>query len=208
VSPRRSATDAANSRQTIIKRAVELASVEGLETISFAQLAEQVQMSKAGVSGHFKNKQELQLAALSEAIQMFRHAVLERAVHSKPGLTRLLARCDCWSDYLGSSTFPGGCFLTAAATEYDGRPGPIRDAIAAALRAWNTHLETEIQTAIDNQELKADSSPPQLAFELGALATGTNQARQLLDDSDAPMRCRTAMRNVILNHAWLQREVP
>jgi hypothetical protein len=37
--------------------------------------------------------------------------------------------CEAWIAYLEGDVLPGGDFFTAAASEFDGRPGPVRDAI-------------------------------------------------------------------------------
>ena len=42
---------------------------------------------------------------------------------------------DLWLDYMERGIFDGGCFFAAATIEMDGRPGPVRDAIAEQMRA-------------------------------------------------------------------------
>ncbi|MEA2495058.1 MAG: hypothetical protein QOJ29_2969, partial [Thermoleophilaceae bacterium] len=51
--PRRSNAEAAQTRAAIIGRAVETASIEGLEGVTIGRLADDLGMSKAGVIGHF-----------------------------------------------------------------------------------------------------------------------------------------------------------
>ncbi len=184
---------ARQTRATILDRAVNRASTEGLEGLTIGRLAEDLGMSKAGVLGHFGTKQALQLAVLTEAIEVFRQAVWRPAADLDPGLPRLAAICDSWIAYLASDTFPGGCFLTAASCEFDGRPGPVRDAVADALTRWQDRLEHEAATAIDAGELPAGADPIQIAFELNALAMGTNQSLQLHRDNATPDRARAAM---------------
>jgi hypothetical protein len=83
--------------------------------------------------------------------------------------------------------------MTAASAEFDGRPGPVRDAIAAALRRWLGVLTREAQAAIDRGQLVPETDPTTLAFQLNALAMAANQARQLLGDQTAPARSRRLM---------------
>ena len=64
---------------------------------------------------------------------------------------------------------PGGCFLTTATIEYDARPGPMRDAVAAAMKRWLGVLEREVATAIEAGELPPDTEPADVAFQLNAL---------------------------------------
>ncbi len=197
MSPRRSIADARQTRAAIIDRAVELASIEGLDGLTIGRLAEDLGMSKAGVFGPFGTKQALQLAALSQAIEVFRASIWQPAAYLEPGLPRLTAICENWIAYLATNTFPGGCFLTAAACEFDDRPGPLRNAIADALTRWQRRLEHEAAAAINAGDLPADANPAQIAFELNALAIGTNQSLQLHHDTTTPDLAREAMRRVL-----------
>jgi len=70
------------------------------------------------------------------------------------GLPRLQAIVDAWWDYLTSDVFSGGCFLCAASTEMDGRPGPVRDAVAAVMSEWIAVLNANIEAAITAGELR------------------------------------------------------
>jgi AcrR family transcriptional regulator len=161
--------------------------------MTLGRLADAAGLSKSGVVRHFPTKEELQLHTLEHAFERFAHVVWVPASAREPGLDRLSALCDAWCAYLARDTFPGGCFLTAVATEFDARPGPVRDAIAAALTRWLGVLEAEARRAIEAGELDPATDPAALAFELNALAVGANQAKQLLGDDAAPERSRRLM---------------
>jgi AcrR family transcriptional regulator len=188
---------AGDTRTAIVERAVQLASVEGLEGLTFGRLAADLNMSKAGVVGHFGSKERLQLAALEAALEVFRREVWDKTAAAEPGLLRLLAICDAWISYLERGVFPGGCFLTAAACEFDGREGPVRDALVAALSGWRELLEWHARTAVEAGDLPPGTDPAWIAFQLGAIAAGANQALQLFGDGDAPRHARHAMRAVL-----------
>ncbi len=194
MSPRRSAAAALQTREQIVERAIDVASVEGLEGFSLGRLADTLQMSKSGVLGHFRTKEELQHSALQGAVDVFSREVWEPAVGSASGLPRLLVICEAWIDYLEREVFPGGCFLTAASCEFDGRPGPIRDQIATVMKRWLRTLASEVRVAIEAGELSAGADPTTVAFQLNALAMGANQAIQLFGDRRAGQRALSAMR--------------
>jgi AcrR family transcriptional regulator len=194
---RRSAADAARTRAAILDRSVALASVEGLEGLTIGRLAGDLQMSKGGVLGHFGTKEELQLAAFDAALEVYRREVWMPAKDAAPGRARLLAIADAWLSYLGRDVFPGGCFLTAAACEFDDRPGRVRDAVIAAHRLWIGVLAAEVRTAVAKGELPRPTDPEDVAFGLNAIAMGVNQARRLGVDSGAPERGWRAMRTLL-----------
>jgi len=194
VSPRRSVADAHQTHLAILDRAVDLASVQGLEGLTIGRLAHDLRMSKSGVLGHFGTKEELQLSALKAAADVFRREVWAPAVAVEAGLPRLLAVCTAWISYLERGVFPGGCFLTAASCEFDGRPGPVRDAVASVLELWWHTLESEVRSAQRAGQLPQGLDPRLAAFQLNAAAMATNQAIQLARDPQAGARGLAAMR--------------
>jgi AcrR family transcriptional regulator len=184
-------------RDAILDRAVRLASVEGLEGLTIGRLASDLKMSKSGLFDHFGSKQELQLATIERGIAILRRAVVEPAAAAEPGLARLRALVEGYLAYLERDTLPGGCLLTAAAIEFDGREGPVRDAIAEASRAWGGELEAQAEIARARGELPADTDPPQLVFELSALATRANAVYQLFGDRGAFARARAPIARLL-----------
>jgi AcrR family transcriptional regulator len=195
--PRRSAADAARTRQSIVDRSVAVASIEGLEGLTIGRLASDLEMSKAGVLGHFGTKEELQLAALGAAREVYRRELWERAQDAAPGRARLLAIADAWMSYLARDVFPGGCFVTAAAAEFDDRPGRVHDAVVALHEEWMAVLTAEARTAVTRGELPRGTDPADVAFGLNSIAMGVNQARRLLGDDGAPARGWRAMRALL-----------
>jgi AcrR family transcriptional regulator len=193
VSPRRSVAEALGTRERLLDRASDMASTDGLEGVTLGRLAEAAKLSKSGITRHFASKRELQLCTLEHALDRFTADVWRPAAERPPGVERLLAICHAWTEFLAGDTFPGGCFMTAASAEFDGRPGPVRDAIAAALRRWLGVLTREAQAAIDRGQLVPETDPTTLAFQLNALGMAANQARQLLGDQTAPARSRRLM---------------
>lgn len=188
--PRSSKEGAARTHATLVARAVDIGSAEGLETLSIGRLAGETGMSKSGVAGQFGSKQGLQLAAVDTANERFREEVWEPVASEPAGMPRLRALMESWISYLEREVFPGGCFLTAAAVEYDDRPGPVRDAIAEAWGRWLRILEREVTAAQRAGDLDDGVVPSQLAFELHSSVLGGNFVRQLLGGPDplAPSR--------------------
>jgi AcrR family transcriptional regulator len=193
MSPRSSAEASARTREAIIREAVERGSIDGLEGLTIGKLAGALRMSKAGVIGRFGDKEALQLAALDSAIATFRREVWERAADEPAGIARLQAVGEAWMSYLERDVFPGGCLLTAAAAEFDGRPGRLHDAIKDALDLWGRVLAREASIARDAGDLPDDLAPEQVAFEMNAVAMAVNQARQLQEDGESAERGRAAL---------------
>jgi AcrR family transcriptional regulator len=181
------------TRQSILERAVDLASVEGLEGLTIGRLADDLGMSKSGLFAHFGSKEELQLAVISAASERFIEEAFRPSLKAERGYPRLMAICRSWLSYIRRNVFPGGCFFAAASFEFDGRPGVIRDAIATRMNDWMHAIEKAIVMAKDEGHLAPDVDPKQLAFELNSLFFGANFAYQLRGDRRAPDRALKAI---------------
>jgi AcrR family transcriptional regulator len=184
---------------------VQLASSNGLEGLTIGGLAAELEVHKSSVFALFGSKEELQLATLAAARGILIDLVIGPALASAPGLPRLFAIGDAWCDYLLSDVFAGGCFLCAASTEMDGRPGAVRDAVAAVMREWIAVLSSNVNAAIVAGELRADVAPAAMAFRLNALGMAANWQRQLLDDAYGVEHARSAWRAELDRHKPIAR---
>ena len=197
MSPRRSASQVVLTRQAILAEAVNLSSTEGLESLSIAQIARAVEMSKSGVVGHFGTKESLQLAVVNRAVTVFQHEVIAPAASVPPGLLRLRALTANWVSYLDREVFPGGCFFTRAAGEVDDKKGPVRAAVVTANRAWKATLRRQISIAVAAGDLPPDTDPHQLVFDLVGVMLSLNQSIQLDRDSAAVDRARQSRAHLL-----------
>ena len=183
------------TRDAILQEAVQMASELGLEGLSIGRLAEATGLSKAGLFAHFGSKEELQLATLKAVRDTVAREVFLPAFQAPRGLKRLLAVCDRWLAYAASDTFRGGCPIAAASSEFDGRPGPVRDYTAECMLELRQALARLLREAKASGELSKDADPEQLAYEFHALALGANGAFQLHRDHDAFAMSRRAIKD-------------
>jgi AcrR family transcriptional regulator len=177
------------TRASILDRAVDLASVEGLEGLTIGRLAAELRMSKSGLFAHFGSKQELQLATVEAAALRFRDSVIVPSLDAPEGAPRIRAMGDRYLAQMGD--YSGGCFWAATSAEYDDRPGPVRDAIAAALDAWTGELERQARVAGVEQ-------PERFAFELYALVMGVNSRYRLSGDERVFEYAREALDRLLV----------
>jgi len=145
-----------------------MATVEGLDGLSLARLADAVGMSKSGLFAHFGSKEELQLATIDAASTIFDELVIEPASQEPPGLPRLRAYIALFLQHVEEAVFPGGCFFVSAMSELDAQPGPARDGALAFSQRWLALLAQEVTHAQATGELDPTADPSQIAFELNA----------------------------------------
>jgi AcrR family transcriptional regulator len=182
------------TRRAILAKAVDLASVEGMEGLSIGRLAAELGVSKSGLFAHFGSKLELQLETVQAASELFEEEVWHPVSDAEPGLVQLAALMESWLRYLREPGTSGGCFFSNAYHEFDARPGPVRDAIAAQKRRWMAAIVHHVKVAAQRSQLKPATDPEQLAFELDAVGAMANSLWQLEHDEKAFGRAQTAIR--------------
>lgn len=182
------------TRREILARAVDVASVEGLDGLSIGRLAAAISMSKSGLFAHFGSKEELQLAVVDAAAGVFAEEVLEGGGLEEEGLGRLWSLSRQWLAYIEKGLFRGGCFFAAVSAEMDDKPGRVRDRVVHLTRAWTKLLEAAAADAADAGHLASEEDPAQLAFELHAFVQEANWAFQLHGEAEAFGRARRAIR--------------
>jgi AcrR family transcriptional regulator len=189
------------TREAILRRAVNIASLNGLEGLTVGRLAEDLKMSKSGLFAHFGSKEDLQLATVETARQIFIDEITIPALKAPKGLPRLWNLIESWLGHVEAQLFAGGCFFTAASFEFDGRRGPVRDRVAAIMREWLCAVERAVTEAQKAGHLQPKVNPALLAHEFQALGLEAHWAFQLLDDKSAYSRARAHIRERLLSVA-------
>jgi len=181
------------TRRVVLAKAVDVASVEGLEGLSIGRLATELSISKSGLIAHFGTKEELQLRTIRAARAIFVQTVIEPAQATPPGLARLQALLDAWVEYSRDRRFPGGCFFARAAHEYAARPGPVRDALATVDEEWLALITETITQAQDAGEVRPEVDAELLAFDLTAALDSANLRSLLMGSFKVYDQAKRAM---------------
>jgi AcrR family transcriptional regulator len=184
------------TRAAILDAALGLASHMGLEGLSIGALAEVMQMSKSGVFAHFGSREELQISVIREYHTRFEEEVFFPSIVQPRGLPRLRELFERWVRRV-SVELDSGCIYISGAVEFDDRPGPVRDALASMVRAWHSALERAIRIAIDEGELRADTEPQQMLFELHGLILALHHDARFLRNPGVLDRARTGFSRVL-----------
>ncbi|HKY12643.1 MAG TPA: helix-turn-helix domain-containing protein [Gaiellaceae bacterium] len=191
---RKQREDGLRSRRTILDAAAKLATVEGLEGLSIGRLAEHIGMSKSGLYAHFGSKEELQLATIETASEIFDEHVVRPSEDFESPLARLETLCEAFLRHLELRVFPGGCFFASAAAEFDTHPGAVKEQITSYSLGWLTALEDLVTLAQEAGELDPRDDPAQVAFEIDAHLLMANTAFLLYNEPKTLDRARAAIR--------------
>jgi AcrR family transcriptional regulator len=190
-------SDGLRSRTTILQAAASLATVEGLDGLSIARLAEYIGMSKSGLFSHFGSKEELQLATIDTALEIFHNEVIYSSIAIDDPLSRLEGLCERFIDHLDRKVFPGGCFFAAAAAEFATHPGTVQDRVMELSRNWMLLLEELVDDARARGLTSEAEDTKQIAYELDAALLMANWTFVLYDDPKALERAMVMVRDRI-----------
>jgi AcrR family transcriptional regulator len=163
------------TQDRILQRAMQIASVQGLEAMSLATLAKASLMSKSGLFAHFQSKEALQLAIIDQAERVFTQHVLSTS-QGLSGLSRFRTIAQNYVRYATSGVFEGGCFLMAALHEFDGRPGLVRD----RLQLWWHRVNTSVASALHEVPGLSEASVESRCFVAMALMMNINVTGQMM----------------------------
>ena len=184
------------TRAAIVDAALGIARREGLEGLTIGLLAEALGMSKSGVFAHFGSREDLQLAVLREYAARFVDDVLRPAVELERGLPRLEAMLENWLRLLARE-LEQGCLMIAGASEYDDRPGVLRDAMVAIVLGWTEELLRATEASKAAGHLCAAVESRQLVFEIYGMMLALHQDARLLRSSDSVKRARAGLARLI-----------
>jgi len=181
----------------ILEKAASLASVCGLEDMSIGKLAKATGLSKSGLFAHFNSKENLQTQVVQWAAEMFTEKVMRPAFNESRGIPRIRAIFENWKNWIDGDSLPGGCVMIASSTEFDDKPGAVRDEVVSMMNELLQSLTRTAQIAIEEGHFKANADPRQFAFEFESLLHGYHLLHRLLKDPEARERSDKALERLL-----------
>ncbi len=197
--PARALVKGRQTKAAIVDAALQMASRVGLEGLSIGALAEAMEMSKSGVFAHFGARDELQISVVREYYARFERQVFQPAMQEARGLPRLRALFDHWMRFT-SAELDSGCIFISGAVEFDDRPGPVRDALVAAVGAWMDAMTRAVAQARQEGHLHAGADERQIAFEIHGLILALHYEARFLRRRGAVERALRGFDNILARY--------
>ena len=157
------------TRETILSKAFELASEDGLESLTIGELAKQCGMSKSGLFAHFNSKENLQVALVEYANSVFTQRVISpaRALGSDNIERKLKLLLDNWLGW--NHSFQGSCMFLDAWKETSLENDLTQQALKNTVGNWLEYLQIQVSKGIENGEFRSEINAEQAVFELYGL---------------------------------------
>ncbi|CAN5412979.1 TetR/AcrR family transcriptional regulator [soil metagenome] len=183
------------SRRAILRRAVDEASLSGLDGLTIGGLATDLGISKSNVATLFGSKLDLQLATIEAAREIFIDAVLVPGLAAPHGLGRLWAIVEAWLVYSESRIFAGGCFFRAVSADASSKDDAARELLVSIDEEWFEFLTRAVrESAVELPGLSLDDVDA-LAFEITALLDAANLTSLLHRTSRGYTLARSSIRS-------------
>ncbi|WP_431511407.1 TetR/AcrR family transcriptional regulator [Variovorax sp. DAIF25] len=198
--PARAAQKGQQTKAVIVDAALALAAQIGLEGLSIGAVAEITKMSKSGVFAHFGSREELQISVVREYHARFEQEVFFPAIEADRGLPRLRAMFANWMKRT-STEIDSGCIYISGASEFDDRPGPVRDALVESVSIWQAAVLRAIVQSKEEGHLDADADERQVAFEIHGLILALHYEARFLRVPGSIARANTGFDNILGRYA-------
>lgn len=110
------------TRKNIVTKALQLFSVKGYYNTSISDILEVTKLTKGGLYGHFRSKEEIWYAVYDEAVSIWREIVFDNIRSIRNPLKRIETIVENnMRNYLGADVFEGGCFFLNMLVELSGQ---------------------------------------------------------------------------------------
>ena len=187
------------TRATILDAALRMASIDGFAALTIGALATRAGLSKSGLFAHFGSKEDLQIATLDEAARRYTEVAFLPALRAPRGLSRLEALAENWLAWVERSGL-NACPMMVALTEFDDKPGAVRDALHEHMRRMHEELIRAVKMAVAAGEFNSDTDAEQFAFEMFGIIATCYRSRSLFHDPKSNARARTAFSRLIQHY--------
>ncbi len=143
------------TRKNIVEEALQLFSVKGYYNTSVNDILHATHLTKGGLYGHFKSKEEIWKAVYEKAVSIWRARVFKGIREIEDPIERIeqLIENDM-RDYLGADVFKGGCFFLNMLVELSGQSASMSRQILKGYVQFSRLMRDWLQEAGEKGLLK------------------------------------------------------
>lgn len=143
------------TRQHIIEKSMQLFSVHGYFNTSIDSVVKATGLTKGGLYGHFRNKQEIWSAVYDECVRIWKSIVFQGVRDISDPLARIKKVIEnSQKNYLGAGVFEGGCFLCNALVELAGQSPTMSTYVLGGFKSFAKLIRQWLEEAREQGSLK------------------------------------------------------
>jgi len=143
------------TKQKIINKSLQLFSVKGYYNTSINDILEATGLTKGGLYGHFKSKEDIWYAVYDQAVTIWKDIVFKDIREIDDPLKRIEKALDNdLKNYLGADVFEGGCFFLNMLVELTGQSNTMGNCILKGIIGFSEVITIWLKEAHEKNMLK------------------------------------------------------
>lgn len=143
------------TRQDIITKSLQVFSVKGYFNTSVNDILAVTGLTKGGLYGHFRSKEDIWYAVYDQAVMIWRNIVLNGAEEITDPLERIEKTIEKdMKNYLGADVFEGGCFFFNMLVELSGQSSSMASSILKGFVKFSGLIRDWLKEADQKEMLK------------------------------------------------------
>jgi len=143
------------TRKNIIEKSLQVFSVKGYFNTSVNDILESTQLTKGGLYGHFRSKEDIWNGVYEEAVRVWNSIVFKGIREISNPLERLQKTTENYlRHYIGDGTMEGGCFFLNMLVELAGQSAPMTGHIMEGIKGFSNVVKSWLEEAAEKQILK------------------------------------------------------
>jgi AcrR family transcriptional regulator len=157
-------TKGSDTKQNIVDKSEHLFSIKGYYSTSVADIMEATGLTKGGLYGHFKSKEDIWYAVYDQASAKWSRILFEGVKLIDDPLERIeKVLSNFLNNYLGDNAFAGGCFFLNMLVELSGQSGSMSTHVLNGYINFSKLLNRWLKEAKEKNILKPGLNFPEIA---------------------------------------------
>lgn len=157
-------TKGTHTKQKVIQKSLHLFSVKGFYNTAINDILDATGLTKGGLYGHFKSKEDIWYAVYEEAATIWKDIVFKDIKTVEDPLERIKKALDNdLRHYLGADVFEGGCFFLNMLVELSGQSATMSNHVLKGIIGFSKVISRWLKEADQKGMLKPGLDPDEIA---------------------------------------------
>ncbi len=166
------------TRQMILEKSAVLFNLQGYSGTSMKDIMNATGLSKGGLYGNFKTKEDIALAAYDQAVDTVWEEVKKRTKVIDHSLDKLKAVVYFYKERILDPPVEGGCPIQNTAIDADDGNPILREKVRKTVDNWRQNIVRNLEKGMKNGEVKLDCNASDFAIKfIGILEGGIMLSR-------------------------------
>jgi len=175
-------TKAEKTRLLIISKAAILFNQNGYAGTSMKDIMQATGMSKGALYGHFKDKEQIAVAAFQQAVNTVLIEVGKRTRDEKSVLAKFQQVIYFYKERILNPPVEGGCPIQNSSLDANETRPFLRDEVRKSMDAWQERIVYTLQKGMAKGEVRIDIDAREFAINFISTLEGGIMMAQLYED--------------------------